>query len=348
MGPTRAAFPVWLFLLVGAAAAAGCRSTPGKRVIVQVTLHAEAPRPDYLLVDWFAPDRPIFIDRRVPETGALTSRGAVLATIQIETESPRTEPRILVVRGMQQNVLLVMAEVRLDPSDRDTERVQVVLDRPATGGDPDGGAPPPDAGAPPDRPDAGTALDRAADPAPGPDARPDAGAPDARLPPPCDPGTCKRVFLTSRPMPSGNFGGLGAGDGMCQALADGRGLGGTWRAWLSDGEDSPLSRFTQAQIPHRLLTGTTIATSFADLIDNRLAAPIDVFETGERAGSVREVWTGTAPSGEATSTHCGRWTDGSAAATGTSGMSNDTGARWTAAYRMFCSRADYHLYCFEQ
>ncbi len=58
----------------------------------------------------------------------------------------------------------------------------------------------------------------------------------------------KTVFVTSASF-SSNLGGLTGADDKCQAEADGPASivpAGTYLAWLSDGTDSPDTRFTKA------------------------------------------------------------------------------------------------------
>ncbi len=58
--------------------------------------------------------------------------------------------------------------------------------------------------------------------------------------------TFKVVFVTST-IYSADLGGIVFADAECQARADAAGLSGVFRAWLSDGMDSPLTTgFTQS------------------------------------------------------------------------------------------------------
>src|SRR4051794_29230703 len=71
--------------------------------------------------------------------------------------------------------------------------------------------------------------------------------------PACGGGTCT-VFLYTTLL-SGDFGGLANADGICQVAADDAGLGGTYKAWLSDNTASPSTRFTRAAQPYVLPNG---------------------------------------------------------------------------------------------
>jgi len=113
-------------------------------------------------------------------------------------------------------------------------------------------------------------------------------APSARL-----------VFVTSDRY-SGDLGGMGGADGLCQAHADEAGLPGTYKAWLSDSQGgSPSTRFTPSPGPYRLVDGTLIARNWQDLTDGFIEAQIGLDENGKPAPRAFNgldawfVWTGT-------------------------------------------------------
>jgi len=170
----------------------------------------------------------------------------------------------------------------------------------------------------------------------------------------CQPGQCKRVFLSSSAPPSaGRLGSPSAVDTFCQSAADAKQLGGTWRAWLSDRTTSPKARFTLANVPYRLLDGTTVASSWSTLVGGAfggsLAHAINVFEDGTTAPAAVEVWTGTWTDGDwYGSSDCNSWADGTAAFFANVGRSDSTSRGWTAANAQFCNHTDLHVYCFEQ
>ena len=71
----------------------------------------------------------------------------------------------------------------------------------------------------------------------------------------------KTVFVTSAQF-NGNLGGLTGADDKCQAEANGPASivpSGTYLAWLSDGTDSPDTRFTKSAHPYMLPDGSKIA-----------------------------------------------------------------------------------------
>lgn len=155
-----------------------------------------------------------------------------------------------------------------------------------------------------------------------------------------------RVFATSEVL-DGKLGGLAGADALCQQLADGASLGGTWMAWLSDGEQGPAARFTTkgGPRPYHRVDGTAIAGDWADLIDGQLAAPISLDEAGNDAPG--NVWTNTAIDGTPTDAHCDQWTTGTGGASGNRGHTNATDVQWTDADTKGCQNSA-RLYCVEQ
>jgi hypothetical protein len=179
---------------------------------------------------------------------------------------------------------------------------------------------------------------------------------------PCRPGCTwdgRIVFVTSQTF-DGDLGGLGGADLRCQLAAQAAGLQGHagYRAWLSDGQSSPLDRLDFGPEPVVLLDGVRVAPDLAGLI-----APGP--EVGIRVTELRttilgaSVWTNTAVDGEVFSAadHCGGWT----AATMTSArcglnavpeLPADTWAQWhaerawTSAFARECW-VPQRLYCIE-
>jgi hypothetical protein len=90
------------------------------------------------------------------------------------------------------------------------------------------------------------------------------------------------LFVTNATY-TGNLGGLSAGDSICQASADGAGLTGTFKAWLSDTSTTAGSRFTHPTLPYILRDGTLIANDWTDLTDGSIAHAIDLDENGAAA-----------------------------------------------------------------
>ncbi|MCA9876161.1 MAG: hypothetical protein KC442_00200, partial [Thermomicrobiales bacterium] len=131
---------------------------------------------------------------------------------------------------------------------------------------------------------------------------------DSDCPPPgdCDDGACVvivtpltcgndgvcSVFVSSDFFTGGEIGGLTGADAKCQSLADAAGLSGIFKAWLSDGNQSPDTRFSFFSGPWRLPPNAVdggdlppvVATDLEDLTTcgaTCLKHPINRTETGE-------------------------------------------------------------------
>jgi cysteine-rich repeat protein len=95
----------------------------------------------------------------------------------------------------------------------------------------------------------------------------------------CKAQLTKFVFVTSITY-TGNLGGLDGADAKCNARAMVAGIGGTYRAWLSDMTGSPSTRMSKAGGPYRLVNGTVVANNWADLTDGNLITAINLTELG--------------------------------------------------------------------
>jgi cysteine-rich repeat protein len=156
------------------------------------------------------------------------------------------------------------------------------------------------------------------------------------------------VFVTSANY-SGILGGLAGADKICQDLADTASLGGTFKAWLSDGTMSPSSRFginPEFSGPFELVDGTVIAQGWKDLTDGSLLHAIDIDETGITV-MTSTVWTNTTVAGDPLGTnHCASWS--SSDVDGTVGLSNKNDSEWTQKMKpMNACASGSRLYCFQ-
>jgi hypothetical protein len=165
--------------------------------------------------------------------------------------------------------------------------------------------------------------------------------------------TASRVFITSVTY-DGNLGGLQGADQKCKDLAGAAGLGGNWKAWLSDSNTSVASRFNKSTNPYKLLNGTTIANDWNDLIDGNLNAPIMLMENGGTVPGNTRVYTNTTSSGNISSptssaANCYNWTSTPGWPNLASvGIAQYTDAYWTSGFGYFCDFPAAKLYCFEQ
>ncbi len=137
------------------------------------------------------------------------------------------------------------------------------------------------------------------------------------------------------------------------------GLPGNFFAWLSDSTgDSPSANFTQSAVPYVRVDEVMVASSWADLTDTTILAPIEVNELGGRPrvdpsliGGETDpgIWTGTFADGmPGGGDFCFDWT---VAAGGTESGQLTIWAfpeRWTQAGAGACDGPLKHLYCFEQ
>ncbi len=169
------------------------------------------------------------------------------------------------------------------------------------------------------------------------------------------PAASKRVFITSTSY-NGNLGGVAGANTKCQTQATAANLGGTWKAWISDGGALEAYQLTHAIVPYKLVNGTTIANNWTDLTDQSLLAPINVTELGTTLSSANNpayVWTNTADSGHPWDTQanltCSGWTSNLSTQTAPAGSFMETTWRWSTGENLkpTCNTTA-RLYCFEQ
>ena len=162
------------------------------------------------------------------------------------------------------------------------------------------------------------------------------------------------VFVTSS-VHQGDFSGLLGGDAICNGLAQGAGLPGTYLAWLSDDlGNSPNTRFTPSAFPYVLVAlgggpgGPVVAADYPDLTSLILLHPIDRDENGDPFQTTDFVWTGTKPAGDvvAIGLTCTNWSSQSLQV-GFAGRADQTDGSWTQFGQPACD-ARAHLYCFQQ
>lgn len=170
-----------------------------------------------------------------------------------------------------------------------------------------------------------------------------------------DCATPRWVFITSTNGNSGNLGGVDGADTHCQELAEGAGLVGMYKAWLtgSDAGSAPAMRFESEGFAgwYMLPTDppTPVARGWADLVGpGDLQAAINSDEDGATVGNAN-AWTNTKVDGTQSSPmdHCMDWST-DADVLGVTGRSNTTvlDSMWTENITFFCS-AGARLYCFQ-
>ena len=179
-----------------------------------------------------------------------------------------------------------------------------------------------------------------------------------------DPPACtRRVFLTSQAF-TGDLGGLIGADQKCQMLADAAGLGGVFKAWLSDPNVSAAERLTHVGKPYVLVDGVTVvAEDWADLTDGTIDHAIDMtendaFPSGEGCYYPYSalVWTATYEDGspdfagfDPWENSCHAWTSAGPAPL-IAGVGCEAGNHyygWSSMTGSWCDHP-HPLYCFEQ
>ena len=166
----------------------------------------------------------------------------------------------------------------------------------------------------------------------------------------------KLVFVTNGQF-TGDLGGLVGADAKCQAAADDASLGGTFQAWLSDGDpdpdypgsvSTPTNRWdTLAQNLYFMIGGRPIAANYTDLLLRlKLLESPQITETG--APVFDFVWTGTSGHGTLIGEGCDDWTSEDGAVTGWAGDPQRVDGGWTTGGGAFSCNTPLHLYCFEQ
>lgn len=161
----------------------------------------------------------------------------------------------------------------------------------------------------------------------------------------------KRMFITSTQY-NGNLGGLSGADAKCQARANAGGLGGSWKAWLSDDTTSASSRMIPNNGPYKLArNGWIIANSWDDLVDgSNLQQAIFQDELGGY-WSTYQAWTNTNPNGEKVtgySNNCLNWTSVDRYTYGAYGSAVTGSPDWSYVSWHPCSLTTKRLYCIEQ
>jgi PKD repeat protein len=173
-----------------------------------------------------------------------------------------------------------------------------------------------------------------------------------------------RAFITSTKY-NGNLGGLVGADNICQTRANAAGLGGVWKAWLSDGSTSAASRLSQPTGNITAVNGTVIATSWSNLLNygvhnlkydefGNLVSP-DPGGSGNgcswAGGYFLFAWTNTTGNGNVWSSyHCNNWTSTSSSNYGATNYIYNVTTEWSRNFAESCFSCTQmnRLMCFEQ
>lgn len=173
-----------------------------------------------------------------------------------------------------------------------------------------------------------------------------------------------RIVFVSSDAYSGALGGISGGDLKCRTLAMAAGLekASSFRAWLSDSNASPSTRFKLLDLldtPFILLDGRVIAADYNELVDLGPRTGISVTETAQVVFEA-PVWTNTTAFGEVFSptSHCSEWTSEvieQKARFGINALELEEGLPWESwhadrywtSYSTLSCTTPHRLYCFE-
>jgi hypothetical protein len=140
-----------------------------------------------------------------------------------------------------------------------------------------------------------------------------------------------------------------AADALCQSSADSANLPGAFKAWLSDGVDSPDTRFSKLAGRYVRSDGVEVAASYADLTDAFLAAPVDLTADQQAVPYPPISWTNVAADGTSSGTlHCNGWTATQSGGLGATGEVNFSSFKWTEGSSHNCGLFSLHLVCVQQ
>lgn len=155
---------------------------------------------------------------------------------------------------------------------------------------------------------------------------------------------CKRIFVTNAQY-DGNLGGLAGADQKCSTAAQAAGLGGTWKAWLSDANTNAIDRITANGPWYLRDNDSRVFNNKANLMTN----PLTPIRRDENDGTVNgfNTWTGTRVGGTR-STHCASWSSSAAAEFGQAGSTLSNTNSWTEESAAIRCSEQHHLYCLEQ
>jgi len=154
------------------------------------------------------------------------------------------------------------------------------------------------------------------------------------------------MFVSGKTYPGG-LGGVDGADAECQSLAMVAKLPNptSFRAWLSDGEKSPQSRFSPPIGAFILTNGAPIATSWTELTSGAdLDNAISITELKVSIGKPLRAWSNTSPGGLSLGNpDCDGWTDSALGPTGAYGSTEST-TTWTDSGTEWCKQ-EHRIYC---
>lgn len=173
-------------------------------------------------------------------------------------------------------------------------------------------------------------------------------------------GGVKRAFVTSAQF-SGDLlaagkavdpsvtTGLAGADALCQSAATTRGLGGTWKAWLSGNDGSKVVSAKDRFDTARAYVNLDGKVAWQSGRPSTTPLPGLVQDDKKLYGAGARVWTGTEETGEALANRCLEWATASTSERGNNGIAGTgAGGSWARNTNdgIVCD-GPAHLYCFE-
>ena len=133
------------------------------------------------------------------------------------------------------------------------------------------------------------------------------------------------------------------------------GLGGTFKAWMSDDSTAARDRLTHSTGRYVRSDNQVIADDWSDLVDGLLDIEINRTENNGAApnttascGTTNSVWTGSYASGGSAASSCGNWNTADVSGlNGLFGNANSTD-EWSFTCTTTGCAADRSVYCVEQ
>ncbi len=167
-------------------------------------------------------------------------------------------------------------------------------------------------------------------------------------------GSCAKVVFVTANQWTGALGGLDGGDAKCQQSAEDAGLPGTFKAFLADGSEGPMTRFVHSTTPYVRVDGAQVAANWTAMTLTGIEVEINVTEYGTPppaayfcAAGEPMAWSNASGNGAPRNggNHCSDWT--STVGQGFVGSVNGIGNWSGSCMGSICDRLA-SLYCFEQ
>lgn len=156
--------------------------------------------------------------------------------------------------------------------------------------------------------------------------------------------TGHRVFVTST-VYNGNMGGAAGADAHCQTVADAKALGGTWVAWIADGQSSPTVRLT-ATGPWSTVSGMEVFKNRANLLTVPETFLPDESGNYPQWTGKSSPWTGVDEGAKPTGYDCGGWLSAAVSSNGTTASARED-QTWGGGGSPIDCDAKAPLICFE-